>query len=518
MIFLIFMLTMGGLTYSVLTQQRDQTFVSFEQSLGQYAQVSQLALDLTLVHSDLYRTLNLMNIGAEGDVIQQRFDNGSRRMSELVQQASATPSISTTITPLLDAYVGKIEEVIMMTEVETSAATLLMEDVEVAFEALTRRVEETLAAVEQDSGNVVTEAGKQINAAIVGYVLLLAAAVLISLIAALWIARLVRRQIDAVGIGIEDAALGDFTVRIAVSSQDELGIMADRFNHFMAAQQDLIGHLSQAVDQLKAAAAQLVSGTQEANELIDSQNMATDQVAAAVTQMGATVREVARHASDAADGAHAAKGHAQGGQLVVQDTCEAINALNDEVDQASQVISDLEVHTDKIATVLDVIRGIAEQTNLLALNAAIEAARAGEQGRGFAVVADEVRNLSKHTSKATTEIQTMIEHLQKGVGDAVQVMSSGQQRAKHAVEKAAQAGQALSAITEAVTTISDMNAQIASAAEEQSSVTEEISLNVNTISDNANQSAGSSQQVSSASEALAELATDLTGQIKRFKI
>jgi methyl-accepting chemotaxis protein len=195
----------------------------------------------------------------------------------------------------------------------------------------------------------------------------------------------------------------------------------------------------------------------------------------------------------------------------------AINALARDIDQASEVISNLQKETDSIGSVLDVIRGIAEQTNLLALNAAIEAARAGEQGRGFAVVADEVRTLASRTQASTEEIQNMITKLQTGANQAVQVMVKGKDQAASSVDHASRAGQSLQNITRAVSVIKDMSNQIASASEEQSAVSLEINRNINNISDVANETATGSREISTGANELARLAAELQKLVGHFK-
>jgi methyl-accepting chemotaxis protein len=227
---------------------------------------------------------------------------------------------------------------------------------------------------------------------------------------------------------------------------------------------------------------------------------------------------VARNASSAADEAHTADLEAQQGKQVVSETTQAISSLANEVDNASTVIQKLESDSESISSILDVIRGIAEQTNLLALNAAIEAARAGEQGRGFAVVADEVRSLANRTQESTQEIQKMIEKLQSGASDAVEVMVKGRDWANTSVEKAEQAASALERITKAVDVINSMNTQIATAAEEQSAVAQEIDRNVTNIHQVSNQTADGATQTAGASDELARLATDLQQLVSHFKL
>ncbi len=234
--------------------------------------------------------------------------------------------------------------------------------------------------------------------------------------------------------------------------------------------------------------------------------------------MGGRGQEVARPGAMAAEAAHSADDESNQGRGVVQETIDTIDSLASDIGQAVQVINQLEENSDNIGGVLDVIRGIAEQTNLLALNAAIEAARAGEQGRGFAVVADEVRTLAHRTQESTQEIQSMIESLQSGARNAVEVMNKSNERSQVCVTKAASAGESLTSITSSVKQINDMNLQIATAAEEQTSVAEEINRNVLQIRTLVEGTTSGARQTSAASMELTKLATALQALVGQFKI
>jgi methyl-accepting chemotaxis protein len=237
-----------------------------------------------------------------------------------------------------------------------------------------------------------------------------------------------------------------------------------------------------------------------------------------MNEMSATVQEVARNAVEAAAAAKDADSTFDEGKQVVDRVISAIGELAGEVESAATVIQQLEVESRNIGSVLDVIKSIAEQTNLLALNAAIEAARAGEQGRGFAVVADEVRTLAGRTQESTQEIEEMISKLQSGTNNAVNVMAAGKEMTQVGVDQAAAAGEALKTINAAVAQISSMNTQIASAAEEQSSVTEEINRSIVSINEVAEQSATGAQHTAEASTDLARLADQLKNLVDRFKV
>ena len=234
--------------------------------------------------------------------------------------------------------------------------------------------------------------------------------------------------------------------------------------------------------------------------------------------MAATANEIARNASAAAEAAGSADRESRQGQDIVEEAVRAINALAGKVEEANDLIAQLEADSDRIGTVLDVIRGIAEQTNLLALNAAIEAARAGEQGRGFAVVADEVRTLASRTQQSTREIQSMIEALQERTTQAAQAMQEGSNQARTGVDKVTLSGEALQKIVKAVITITDMNTQIATASEQQSAVSEEINRNVSSIGELANAAFDNAGGTLRSSEALHELSQELAEQVRRFQL
>jgi methyl-accepting chemotaxis protein len=266
-------------------------------------------------------------------------------------------------------------------------------------------------------------------------------------------------------------------------------------------------NISDIADRCAAAVNDLSDDSQEGAFLKQKEEI--DKVATAMNEMSATVQEVARNATEAAEAAHRADSETTNGKNVVAQAIEAIDLLANEVDDAAKVINRLENDSEEIGAILDVIRGIAEQTNLLALNAAIEAARAGEQGRGFAVVADEVWTLAQRTQQSIQEIQNMIERLQAGAQEAVKAMQQGRTRAQAGVEQAAAAGTSLETITAAVGTISDMNAQIATAAEEQSVVAEEINLNITSISDMSDKMVGMTKKTRTSRDELKKLIEEL---------
>ncbi|MCF6210359.1 MAG: methyl-accepting chemotaxis protein [Gammaproteobacteria bacterium] len=313
-------------------------------------------------------------------------------------------------------------------------------------------------------------------------------------------------------------AAGDLTTRVQIASRDEMGDIAKSFNKMAEGFSNTVRDIMASSSQLATAAQEVSAVTVQTSQGIQEQQSQTDQLATAMNEMTATVQEVARHAEEAAGAASAANDESANGRQVVNNAVNTIDALAEAIGRAADAIHRVETDSDRIGTVLDVIRGIAEQTNLLALNAAIEAARAGEQGRGFAVVADEVRTLAGRTQESTQEIQKMVESLQGGTKEAVQLMEQSREQTQSGVEQTAKAGDALSAIADAVEKINDMNTQIASAAEEQNSVAEEINRNVVSISQVTDESAQGAEQTARASEDLANLATNLQQVVAKFKV
>ncbi|MEH6629005.1 MAG: methyl-accepting chemotaxis protein, partial [Motiliproteus sp.] len=318
------------------------------------------------------------------------------------------------------------------------------------------------------------------------------------------------RPIHSLAIAFSRLAEGDFTGEIDVRGKDEIGTLAKNALALQVRLREVIATLIAASEQMTTAASRMEQSQQQSNQSVLNQQSQTDHVATAVHEMSATVQEVAQSALLAADSARTANEKTSLGHAVVKQTIATINHLAEEVSRTSAVISLVADDSNRIGSILDVIRGIAEQTNLLALNAAIEAARAGDQGRGFAVVADEVRSLAQRTQASTAEIQTMIERLQSGTADAVLVMTKGQEQAGISVTQAANTGEALEGIEVAIAAINDMNAQIASAAEQQSSVAEEINQNVVAIAQGA-ESAVENMRVN------AEISTEVAGLAERFQ-
>lgn len=316
----------------------------------------------------------------------------------------------------------------------------------------------------------------------------------------------------------DSIASNDLSHEVTFVRTDELGQLLTSLVNMQNNLRGVVSHMNDSSSQLAAASEELAVVTQDTNQALQQQTTEIQLVATAMNEMTATVQEVANNATSTSSASNQASAESAEGSQIVQHTINSIRQLSSDVENAADVILKLEKDSENIGAVLDVIKSIAEQTNLLALNAAIEAARAGEQGRGFAVVADEVRTLASRTQTSTTEIEEMIDALQKGTTEAVGVMQAGKDRARGSVDTAGKAGSALKSITDSINLISDMNTQIATAAEEQTSVAEEINRNITNINGATERTTSGAQETSAASEDLARMAAGLQDLVNRFRL
>jgi len=310
---------------------------------------------------------------------------------------------------------------------------------------------------------------------------------------------------------------GDLTHRLPLEGKDELMHINRAFNRFISKIQDLVKESRESALSVSAAAEELSAVTQQSAQTVQQQSQETDQVATAMNEMTATVQEVASNATSAASAASEANQQTQLGQERLQETLATLGQLDASIQNTAQTLEKLRAGTANIGTIMDVISGVAEQTNLLALNAAIEAARAGEHGRGFAVVADEVRNLAARTQQSTGEIREMIERLTSEAERSFEAMAQSSEQAVETVAHAQETSQALDQVAAAIHQIADMNTQIASAAEEQAAVADEINRNVVNINDLSKQTEEGATHTTHASEELAGLAENLNQQVSQFK-
>ncbi|KPY87862.1 Methyl-accepting chemotaxis protein [Pseudomonas syringae pv. tomato] len=389
------------------------------------------------------------------------------------------------------------------------------------FNLSTSRID-LMAKVEAELGQTVVGLASDARSTAESSLYVAIATVIAMLIAVLWLASVIIRNIKIAVVDVNRTLIAlstrDLTARTCYTGKDEFGEISRNLDNMAQQISEVIGEIGSATAQVATAAEQSSSVALQTSQNVAQQRQGTDQVATAISEMSATVKDVARSTTDAAAMSQRVNTSTVQGKAEIENTISLIQGLSLQAEQTSQIIGELKGESNAISSVLDVIRGVADQTNLLALNAAIEAARAGEQGRGFAVVADEVRNLAKKTQESTVSIQNMIANLQSGSERAATSMQETLGKAQAGASSVVRAGELLEEIAEGIASISDRNIQVASAAEEQSLVAEEIHRNVDDINSLVIQVSAGAEQTAVTSRELARLAEQQQGLVGRFRV
>ena len=447
------------------------------------------------------------------DKYVDKLTNNVSKLLSSVQGSTFPSSKKQEVTSLINAYQAAfINLVTAQKELGYNEKTGLMSD----MRNVVHQVDSKLTQVVANSEAAVESHIKFVN--MLAYSLF--TAVLVIALASAWlIGRSILDRINNLQNTMNKIAKSnDLTTTVDVSGGDELSDMAEVFNHMLTNFRSLIVEVNHSVNTLNSATGSLADNIYNANEGVETQMQQTDLVATAVTEMVATVDEIATNTREAAHKAELTNTNAEKGKAGVEQTIDQIGQLSAKLLDSENVVKELEKESITIASVLGVIRGIAEQTNLLALNAAIEAARAGEQGRGFAVVADEVRTLASRTQDSTQEIETIIGLLQKRTQEIVNLMAECRNQGQESADQASSAGAMLDEITQDVALIMDMNSAIATAIQEQSTVASEVNQHVVMIRDVTEQSGASAKQNEHMSEELSQQAQVLTTEVSRFTV
>ncbi len=402
---------------------------------------------------------------------------------------------------------------------DIAAAETLIAQVEAKEDQLDQELHTLLDTIISHTTQASQHAEQQEQSAHRTLIAITLAALLLGLALSWLITGNITRRLSRVSTGLKAIASGDLRQQVdGRDGRDEIGSLKESAQVMHARLLEMISHIGETTEQLSAAAEEMSIVTVQTREGIQQQQSETEQVATAMNEMTATVQEVANNITLTAEAAEGTYRDTDSGRQIIEGTIQAIQQLASRIERGAETVLQMEQHSEEINSVLDVIKGVAEQTNLLALNAAIEAARAGEQGRGFAVVADEVRTLASRTQQSTEEINEMISTLQSASQAAAQVMTESREQVQLVVTQATAADGIFTEIRDAVAHINDMSGQIASAAEEQSCVAEEINRNIVQINDIAGETATGAEHTATASQDLAHMATELQGIVKQFKV
>lgn len=492
-----------------LKESQGKEGAEFIEQAGQVSQVSRLMLQAM---NEAHVRLDQSRKADQDDAEQGKIEQADQALAQVEQLKTSVKD------PGYQTVLNEVAGHIAAFSEKLGEYTGLLAQEKVVYTQLHDRAEQVVGRVNQAYAAEDLSMQAQLKKSAMLIIGSSALALLVGLIAAWVITRLIVAPLRSVIAVAQQIAAGDLSGRMEVSRRDEIGQLMQAMQQMGNGLSQMVSGLQAGIEQLASSAHSLSSVTEQTNVEVSSQKEETEQVATAMNQMTATVHDVARNAEEAAQAAQTADDKVDSGQQVVRQSLQRIELLATSSTRASASIESLSTEIQHIGTVLSVIKSVAEQTNLLALNAAIEAARAGEAGRGFAVVADEVRGLAQRTQKSTEEIEGLVAGLQNGTQQVANVMNNSRSLTDSSVELTRKAGVSLENITRTVSNIQSMNQQIAAAAEQQSAVAEEISRSIVNVRDVSEQTATASDETAKSSVELARLGSQLQQMVSHFRV
>lgn len=445
------------------------------------------------------------------------FTEALEKNDKLIADPKTRAALNKTL-PALRDYIASASSIVQTAKINRQAAIGMMGGFHKAFTALEVEMETLTGLIEANVALTQKIASDEKDSTITILLIISALGTAAMIFISMLVIKNITVPLEKLVHVSERVSSGDLTVKIDTSRLDELGQLARSMEKMRAHLMDIISQIGSTTAKLSSSAEEILAVTLQVSNHMLEQRSETEQVAAAMNEMTATVHEVSNNILTTATSAQQASTETDMGSKIVHEAVQSITVLANQISDASELINRVESNTHNISSVLDVIKSIAEQTNLLALNAAIEAARAGEQGRGFAVVADEVRTLASRTQQSTGEINEMITQLQQGSRSSVEAMDKSCEQAGLVVSKAEKAGNSLMTIANTVARISELSAQIATAAEEQTAVSEEINRNVVHINEAAVYTADGTQKTAATANQLAQITADLQQLVRQFKV
>ena len=503
--------------------------LTFSNNLVSVGKTSETKANAIAQNRDLYRLLSTVAANAPQSVKDQVVTNlrenraqaekayAAYRTTPLEDDERAAGDLMDKDWPAYQAAIDRAVSVALAGDVN-AARTLVDGEVRDIYLKIMNELNIMVDSNARQTGEGAVAAGKTESAAKLNLYIGIGVAFLAAFLLGLFISRVISRPIASALVNAQRIAGGDLTQSIVRLHRDEAGLMLSALGDMQNSLKNTIGQISSAADQLASAAEELNAVTEESSRGLTRQNDEIQLAATAVTEMTAAVEEVARNAISTSDASKLTSTEAATGRDQAREAVNAINTVSTEISSSTAMVEELAGRVREIGQVLDVIRGIAEQTNLLALNAAIEAARAGEQGRGFAVVADEVRALAARTQASTGEIEAMIGSVQSSADQAVRAMGNSRTLASNTQSLAQATGQSLERIAQSIAEINDRNMLIATASEEQSHVAREVDRNLINIQDLSTQTAAGANQTSASSQELSRLAISFNNLVGKFKV